>query len=89
MLAAINPLGPNNLAALYVKFINNNSYEVNIKWTPVMTCQDGSTKKGYGEDFSVKGGGSHEATFWRSGACGEWKITDFTVEMEVKKAGFY
>jgi hypothetical protein len=89
VLAAIDPHGPNNLVAAYVRFINNNSYEVNIKWTPVMTCQNGNTKKGYGADFSIKGGGSYEVTIWRSGACGERRITDFKVEMAVKKAGLY
>ncbi len=89
VLAAIDPLGPNNLVSVYVKFINKNSYDVNVKWTPLITCQGGTTRKGYGADFSMKAGGSYEVTIWRSGACGEQQIKDLNVEMEVKRAGFY
>jgi hypothetical protein len=89
VMVTINPLGPNNQIAAYVKFVNNNAYKVNIKWTPIITCEGGDIKKGYGADFSMNDGASYEVTIWRSTACGFQDVKDITVETEVKRADIY
>lgn len=88
-MVAIDPLGPNNLVAAFVKFVNHNGYKVNIKWTPLITCEGTKIQKGYGADFSMDAGASYEVTIWRSAACGVPDIKELKVEMEVKKADLY
>jgi hypothetical protein len=89
VMVAIDPLGPNNQITAYVKFVNNNGYKVNIKWTPIITCEGGNIKKDYGADFSLNAGASYAVTIWRSAACGVQGMKDLRVEMEVKKADLY
>lgn len=89
VMVAIDPLGPNNQIVAYVKFVNNNGYKVNIKWTHIITCEGGNIKKDYGADFSMNAGASYEVTIWRSAACGVQEMKDLRVEMEVKRADLY
>ncbi len=90
VMAAIDPLGPNNLVAASVKFVNSNTYKVNVKWTPLLTCGDDEAKrKGFGADFSLDAGATYEVKLWRSGACGPQEIRDLGVEMEATKADLY
>ena len=89
VVVTIDPLGPNNQIAAYVKFVNNNEYKVNIKWTPVITCEGGDKRTGYGADFSMNAGASYEVTIWRSAACGFREMKNLRVEKEVKRADLY
>jgi hypothetical protein len=86
VMAAVDPLGPNNQIAVYIKFVNTNGYKVDITWTPVITCEQGSAKKGFGSPFSMGAGASYEVRLWRSSACGVGAIKDLKVEMKVDKA---
>ena len=85
VMAAFDPLGPNNLIAAYVKFVNKNGYRVNIKWTPLIACVGQAPKEGYGESFSLDAGGTYEVNLWRSAACVTGSIDDLAVDMEVRK----
>jgi hypothetical protein len=85
-MAAFDPLGPNNQIAAYIRFVNRNSYKVNITWTPVISCGEGPSRKGYGAPFSMDAAASYEVTLWRSSACGVGSIKDVKVEMKVEKA---
>jgi hypothetical protein len=89
VMAAFDPLGPNNQLAAYVKFVNKNGYKVNVTWTPFITCRRGPAKKGYGAPFSMEAGASYEVNLWRSSTCAVGSIRDVTVDVEVKKADLY
>jgi hypothetical protein len=78
------PLGPNNLIVAFVNFVNNNAYKVHVNWKPIITCEGSDMRKGYGEPFVMSEGGSYQVTIWRSQACGDRKLENIRVEMEVK-----
>ncbi len=81
-----DPLGPNNLIAAFVNFVNKNAYKVHVSWQPIITCEGSDMTKGYGEPFVMSEGGSYQVTIWRSPTCGNRKLEDIRVEMlEVKK----
>ncbi len=83
VMVAIDPLGPNNQIAANIRFVNQNSYRVNVIWTPVITCEGEPAKKGYGSPFSMNAAASYEVRLWRSSACTMGPIKDLKVEMEV------
>ncbi len=83
VMVALDPLGPNNQIAAYIKFVNQNSHKVNIAWTPVITCAAGPVKQGYGAPISLEAAASYEVSLWRSSACSMGRIRDLKVEMEV------
>ena len=87
VMAAVDPFGPNNQMAAHIKFVNKNQYKVGITWTPVITCEKGPAKKGFGAPFSMDAGASYEVRLWRSSACGVGAIKDLSVKMKVEKAG--
>jgi hypothetical protein len=84
--AAFDPLGPNNQIAAYIRFVNRNSYKVNITWVPLIACGEEAARKGYGAPFSMDAAALYEVTLWRSSACGVGSIKDLKVEMKVEKA---
>ena len=81
-----DPLGPNNLIGAFVQFVNHNAYKVRVIWTPVITCSGSDKKEGYGEPFIMNKGESYQATIWRAGTCGNRKLENLSVEMNVEKA---
>ncbi len=81
-----DPQGPNNLIVAYVKFINENQYRVNINWWPIITCENGDKREGAVAAFSMDQGGTYVVTIWRSQACGQGRINNIDVEMDVKQA---
>jgi hypothetical protein len=89
VMAAIAPFGPNNTITAHLKFVNKNGYKVNITWSPLITCEKGPAKKGYGAPFSMEAGASYELSLWRSSTCSMGSIKELTVDMEVKKADLY
>jgi hypothetical protein len=82
-----NPLGPNNQVVANIKFVNHNSYRADVSWTPLIYCGEESNHKGYGASFRIDPEASYVVPLWRSSACAQGRITNFNVEMEVKKAG--
>jgi hypothetical protein len=86
VMVALDPLGPNNQIAAYIKFVNQNGYKVNITWKPVITCEGEPAKKGYGAPFSMDAASSYEVRLWRSSACAVSSIKDLNVDMEVRAA---
>ncbi len=89
VMAAFDPLGPNNQVAAYIRFVNGNRYKVKITWTPFITCKGSNEKKGYGAPFTVDAGASYELRLWRSSACRVGSIKDMRVDMEVRRADMY
>lgn len=81
----LNPLGPNNSIVAYVKFINNNQYRVEVNWMPVITCEGENRREGPAAGFGVNEGETYVVNIWRSAACGQGRIKEFVVEMDVKK----
>ena len=81
-----DPLGPNNLIGAFVQFVNHNAYKVRVIWTPVITFSGSDKKEGYGEPFIMNKGESYQATIWRAGTCGNRKLENLRVEMNVEKA---
>jgi hypothetical protein len=88
VMAAFDPLGPNNQIAAYIKFVNTNGYKVDITWTPLITCGKGPAKKGFGSPFSMEAAASYEVRLWRLSACGVGSIKKLEVEMKVEKTGW-
>jgi hypothetical protein len=86
--ASYNPFGHNNLIVAFIKFVNTNSYAVNVEWTPLISCQGLPVKKGHGTPLTLKAEGSYVVTLWRSQACGQTKLQGVQVDMHVKKEGF-
>jgi len=81
-----DPVGPNNLIAAYIRFVNKNAYKVHVNWQPTITCEGSDMTKGQGEPFVMSEGGSYQVTIWRSPTCGNRKLKDIKVEIfEVKK----
>ncbi len=85
-MVSFDPLGPNNQIVAYVKFVNSNSYKVDVDWKPVMTCEGGEIIRGAAAGFSMDAKSAFEVTLWRSKACGLRQIEKLTVEMKVKKS---
>ncbi len=83
-----HPFGYNNLIVAFIKFVNTNTYKVDIDWTPTISCEDLPPKKGYGAPFTLDGKQSYEVTIWRSEACGQAGMKGIQVEMHVKKEGW-
>lgn len=87
VMAELYPLGPNNQIVAYIKFVNNNSYRVDVNWTPFFACEGSGINSGYGANFSMEAEGSYEVTIWRLGACGNAALKSIRVEMFVKQPG--
>ena len=88
-MVSYDPLGPNNQIVAYVRFVNSNSYKVDVEWKPVMTCEGGEIIRGAAAGFSIDAKSAFEVTLWRSKACGLRQIEKLIVEMKVKRsAGF-
>ena len=85
VIVKYDPFGPNNLIVAFVEFVNNNAYEVHVNWQPIITCEGSEMRKGYGEPFVLSEGGSRQVTIWRSVTCGDRKLKDLSVEMNVEK----
>jgi hypothetical protein len=85
VIVTYDPLGPNNLVVAFVKFVNNNAYKVHVNWKPIITCAGSDMRKGDGEPFVMSEGGSYQVSIWRSLACGNGKLEDLSVEMDVQE----
>jgi hypothetical protein len=85
VMAAFDPLGPNNQIAAYIKFVNKNKFKVDITWAPVISCGKEPAKKGFGSPFSMDAAASYEVRLWRSSACGVGAIKDLRVDMKVER----
>ncbi|MEJ2685130.1 MAG: hypothetical protein P8Z71_12135 [Candidatus Sulfobium sp.] len=83
-----NPFGYNNLIVAYIKFVNMNTYKVDVDWTPLLHCEGLPVKKGYGAPFTLKEKGSYQVTIWRTQACGNGTLKGIEVEMNIKKEGW-
>jgi hypothetical protein len=88
IMVSYNPFGYNNLIVAFIKFVNTNTYKVDIDWTPIISCEGFPIKKGYGAPFTLNGKKSYEVTVWRSQACGHADLKSIRVEMHVKKEGY-
>lgn len=88
VMVRYNPFGHNNLIVAFIKFVNTNSYKVDVEWTPFITCEGRPAEKGYGGPFSLHEKKSYEVNLWRSQACGQGNLNQIRVEMNVKKAGY-
>lgn len=85
-MVSYDPLGPNNQIVAYVKFVNSNSYKVDVDWRPVITCEGTGVVRGAGGGFSIDAKSTFEVTLWRSMACGLRQIKNLNVRMNVKKS---
>lgn len=85
VIVKYDPSGPNNLIVAFVKFVNNNAYKVHVNWKPIITCAGSDMRKGDGEPFVMSEGGSYQVTIWRSLTCGNRKLENLSVEMDVQK----
>ena len=81
-----NPLGPNNQIVAYIKFVNSNSYKVDLDWKPVMTCGAGEVIEGASGGLSLDAKSTFEVTLWRSRACGLRQMEKLDVKMKVKQS---
>jgi hypothetical protein len=87
VMVQYDPLGPNNAIVADVEFVNKNPYSVDVNWKWVITCEGENKREGPTVSFSMDEGGTHVVDIWRLEACGQGRIKDFGVEMDVKKAG--
>jgi len=85
VIVTYDPLGPNNLIVAFVKFVNNNAYKVRVNWKPIIKCAGSDVREGYGEPFTMSKGESYQVNIWRSLTCGNSKLEDLSVEMDVEK----
>lgn len=85
VMVQYDPLGPNNEIVAYVKFINNKQYPVEVNWYPVITCVNENKREGAFNGFSLNQGESLVVKIWRLEACGQGRIKDFKVVLDVKK----
>jgi hypothetical protein len=88
VMVRYNPFGYNNLIVAFIKFVNTNTYKVDVDWTPIISCEGLPMKKGYGAPFILGGKETYEVTIWRTQACGHADMKSVLVEMNVKKEGW-